>query len=53
MPNSRMKTKTLQSWFILFLRYQIEDPKWRLSNSQAKEIQEVKNILHARGLKKK
>lgn len=48
-----MHTPTLESAFGLFLSFQVKDLKWRLSDGQARDIQEIKDILHKRGLKKK
>jgi hypothetical protein len=45
---SKQHTSTIKDILGLYLSYQAEDPEWRLSESQAQEIQEYKNILKRR-----
>ena len=45
---SKQHTSTIKDILGLYLSYQAADPEWRLSESQAQEIQEYKNILKRR-----
>ena len=50
MTKVRTHTSTIEDILGLYLSFQAEDPEWRLSESQAKEIQEYKDILKRRNV---
>jgi hypothetical protein len=45
---TKQHTSTIKDILGLYLSFQAEDPEWRLSESQAQEIQEYKDILKRR-----
>ena len=45
---SHPNTKTLKKIYGMYLNFQAEDPKWRLSDSQIENIKDYKKVIKKR-----